>query len=87
MLETFLTEMNNLYDNAEKLLLEQPKGLQNSFRWLWDNTEFTKNYSLFINSPSGNQYKFESDHDLLKAQRATLERQTKFMNLFLSHFQ
>jgi hypothetical protein len=87
MLETFLTELNDLYDNAEKLLVQQPKDLQNPFQWLWDNTKFTKDYILFINSPSGNQYKFESENDLLKAQRTTLERHTKFMNLFLSHFQ
>lgn len=86
MLETFLTEMNNLYDKAEKLLSEQPKDLQNPFTWLWDNTDFTKDYTLFINSPSGNQYRFESENDLRKAQKATFERQAKFMNLFLSHF-
>ncbi len=86
MIETFLTKMNDCYDDLEKLLLEQPKNLPKPLSWLWNNTENMNKYILFITNPLGKHYTFESDKDLDDAWKATLKKHTDFMNSFYDYF-
>ena len=86
MLQTFLHNMNNSYDNLETLLSEQLETQQNPLTWLHENREPIEKYIFFCTNPLGGHFSFESDMDLNIAHKDTWDRHVQFMNMFYSHF-
>ncbi|WBX95744.1 hypothetical protein [Chryseobacterium gambrini] len=84
MVETFLKEMNDCYDKAEKALSQQPQnGL---LSWLKENSNLYSKYAMFALTTVDSWDRFENKEALQKAHLETYKRHTEFMNKVSFHF-